>query len=174
MDEKEKLEIKELIKKENDGAVVKKEDRNLEDLSTEEIVDNLHKQAIVDVVKNDVQVQEALMGNAKNSIINEFESKEQETIDKRQKATYNANEEACKNYGIDKAVPLWQIRMMKFGSSVWFVIYFIVASVTIAPVNVFFKGIKSFIKQTWLAIIFAIFMYLVITVGIPLIVKFVR
>lgn len=78
------------------------------------------------------------------------------------------NSEACKNYGIDKAVPLWQIKIMKIGSAFWFMIYFIVATFTVAPIMVFFKGIKSFIKQTWLAVIFAIITYLIFAVVIPL------
>lgn len=138
---------------------------------TNKIVKEIHKQAVLKVVSEDKDVQNEILEKAKNAVKSEFDSIEQEAIGKRQQKTYDANEEACKNYGIDKAVPLWQIRMMRVGSNVWFVIYFIIATFTITPINIFFKGIKSFIKQTWLAIIFSVFTYLLITVGIPLIIK---
>lgn len=145
-----------------------------ENNDTSSLISELHKQAIATVVSNDSETKKHLLDKAKKSVKNEFEALEQESLNRKQQNTYNANEEACKNYGISKSVPLWQIQMMKIGSSFWFVIYFIIASFTIAPISVFFKGIKSFIKQTWLAIVFAILMYLIIGVAIPLLIKFLK
>ena len=134
---------------------------------TSEVIEKLQQEALLHAVKTDKATQEKLLDNAKKSAENEFYAMEQKSIAKKQEATYNANEEACKNYGIDKAVALWQIKLMKIGSAIWFILYFIIATFTIAPIMVFFKGIKSFIKQTWLAVIFAL-LYLVFAVLIPL------
>ena len=135
---------------------------------TSEVIEKLQQEALLHAVKTDKATQEKLLDNAKKSAENEFYAMEQKTIAKKQEATYNANEEACRNYGIDKAVALWQIKLMKIGSAIWFILYFIIATFTIAPIMVFFKGIKSFIKQTWLAVIFALLLYLVLSVVIPL------
>lgn len=139
---------------------------------TREIIDEIHTQAVIDQVKNDEGVQTQVLEHAKKSIQNEMDSMTQEEIKRKQDTTYNANEEACKNYGIDKSVPLWQIRLMKAGSAVWFVVYWVFASIVICPINVFMKGLKSFFKQTWLAILLAILIYLIIAVGIPMLVAF--
>lgn len=139
---------------------------------TDELIKEIHKQAVVKVITEDNEVKKNLLEKAKSTVINEFEALEQEKITKKQEHTYNANEEACKSYGIDKAVPLWQVKLMRAGHAFWFVIYFIVASVSIAPINVFFKGIKSFIKNTWLSLIFSIAAYLIITVLIPFLITY--
>lgn len=132
------------------------------------LVAALHSQAIVSSVENSEEFQAKFITQAKKSIDNELESLDQENIKRRQQTTYDANAEACKNYGINADVPLWQIRLMKFGSGVWFVVYWLFATFTIAPISIFFKGIQSFIKSSWLVFIFALLSYLLIVVGIPL------
>lgn len=179
MDEEKKKEIAELIQKEKattdlfaapDQNVVKVEKRASEEAT--EIIGEIHKAAIVDQVKTNEEIKGKFITQAQKTVENELESIDQENIARRQKTTYDANREACRNYGVDEAVPLWQIRLMRFGSGVWFVIYFIFASLTIAPINVFFKGIKSFIKNSYIVFAFALLCYLLIVVGIPLVLKF--
>lgn len=102
---------------------------------------------------------------------NELYSIHQENISRRQKTTYDANKEACNLYGIDDRVPLWQIKLMRFGASIWFLIYWIFASLTIAPINLFVRGIRSFIKNSFVVFLIAILCYLIIVIGIPLIIS---
>lgn len=139
-----------------------------EEQDHKKLLTKLQSQAMATVVQSDEETKKELLDTAKESVKNEFQAMKQTSIASKQKATYDANSEACRNYGIDKAVPLWQIKMMRVGSAFWFVLYFIIATFTVAPIMVFFKGIKSFIKQTWLAIIFAILIYLIFAVVLPL------
>jgi hypothetical protein len=71
-------------------------------------------------------------------------------------------------YGFKEERPLWQQKMMVVGAAVWFVIYFIVASFTVCPLEVFFDVFKNIFKKGWLSMLMAIIVYLVIVVGIPL------
>ena len=127
-----------LLKKKQE--MVKKEEEQPN--PTREIIGEIHKQAVIEQVKNSEEVQKRVLDQAEKSIDNELESLNQEGIARKQETTYNANKEACKNYGIDSSVPLWQIRLMKVGSAVWFVIYWVIASLIICPINVFAKGLK--------------------------------
>ena len=187
MEEEKKLQIDSLLKEEMNkkSEIISREsdklpDDNLFALSnqkkyeedkaqteTNELVENLHKTAIMYQVKTNEDINKKFIDQAGKTIDNKLKSIEQENINELQKKTYDANAEACQNYGIDKSVPLWQIRFMKIGSGIWFVIYWIFASLTICPVNVFFKGIRSFIKINWIVIILAILCYLLLVVGIP-------
>ena len=171
MDENKKNEIQTLIdaeifKKKEGQAVVEVQS------DAKSIVTHLHDSAVIKTVESDVNIQKKFVDQAHKSINTELSSIDQEIKARHQVATYNANEEACRNYGIDKHVPTWQIRLMKIGSGFWFIIYWLFASVTIAPLNVFFKGINSFIKNSYVVFIFALICYLAIVVGIPLIIKF--
>lgn len=135
--------------------------------SASKIINEIHKAGVIHVAQTDENVKEQFQTQAKKTVQNELDTIEQENLTRRQKATYNANEDACRNYGIESSVPLWEIKLMKIGSAFWFVIYWIFASLTICPVSVFCKGIKAFIKHTWLALLFALIAYLIIVVGIP-------
>ena len=139
---------------------------------TKVIIDGLHKTAIMSEVSSNEEIKTRFIEQAHRTVDNELESINQENITRRQKTTYDANKEACKNYGIDDSVPLWQIKLMKFGSGIWFIIYWIFATLTIAPINIFFKGIKSFVKNSYVVFVFAFICYLVIVVGIPLLIKY--
>lgn len=136
------------------------------------IVGSLHDHAVVETARTDETIQKKFKDQAQKSINTELDTIDQELKARAQVANYDANAEACKNYGIDKYAPVWQIKLMRFGSGFWFVIYWLFASVTIAPLNVFFKGIKAFIKNSYIVFIFALICYLLIVVGIPLLIKY--
>ena len=140
--------------------------------TTEKLIDEIHKSAIINEVKNNKDIQNQFIGQARKTVGNELYSINQENILKKQKTSYDANKEACRIYGIDEHVPSWQILLMKVGFSVWFIIYWVFASVTIAPINMFFKGIKSFIKNNYIVFIFSVICYLIIVVGLPLLIKY--
>lgn len=133
------------------------------------IVNEMHKSAIIQTVKNDESIQEKIVENAKNTIDNKLQEIEQNNDTNLQKATYNANEEACKSYGINNKVPLWQIKLMKIGHSFWFVIYWVFATITICPLMVFFNGISAFVKKSWIAIVVAIIIYVLLFVILPIV-----
>jgi len=133
----------------------------------QEVVGEIHKAAIVKAVLEDEVIRNEIVTQAMKTIGYELKALNQENITRTQKATYDANKEACKNYGIDDSVPTWQIKLMKVGSGFWFVIYFIFASFTIAPINVIFTGIQSFIKSQWLVLVLAVLCYLIIVAVIP-------
>ena len=136
-------------------------------LSTESLIQSIHKTAIISEVNDNKEIQSKFLEQARKTVDNELNSLDQENKTRRQKATYDANKEACKLYGIDEHVPLWQIKLMKIGSGFWFIIYWIFATITITPINVFFKGIKTFIKNSYIVFIFALLCYLIIMIGIP-------
>ncbi|MDR4968962.1 MAG: hypothetical protein RG740_05040 [Acholeplasmataceae bacterium] len=141
------------------------------DSETRSIIEDLHKAAILSEVQNNEEITTKFYEQARKTVDNELDSIHQENVSRRQKTTYDANKEACKNYGIDDTVPTWQVKMMRAGSAVWFVIYFIFATLTIAPLMVFFRGINTFIKNTYIVLLVAFLCYLLIVVGIPLIIN---
>lgn len=174
MDQNKKNEIQsmidsELFKKKEEGQAVAVAEVESD---AKGIVTQLHDSAVIKTVQSDEHIQKKFINQAHKTINSELSSIDQEIKTRQQSTTYNANEEACRNYGIDKHVPVWQIKLMKLGSGFWFVIYWLFASVTIAPLNVFFKGISAFVKNSYLVFIFALICYLAIVVGIPLIIKY--
>ncbi len=175
MEEKSLEQIKQELgeidfKKDNPPVETKEKEEN----KTREIIDQVHQQAIIENVKNDANVQKAVLEQAKVSIENELESLNQEGITRKQQTTYDANKEACECFGIEQGVQVWKIKSMRILHDFWFIIYLVFAFFTICPVNVFCKGLKRFIKANWLVVVSGILIYLVLVVGIPFIITYLK
>lgn len=136
-----------------------------------EMVNDVFKQGVVHVVSNNEGVQAQILDTAEKVVKNKAEAIANQTTKEAQMSALEVNRDACENYGISKDVSLWKVGLMKAGSAFWFIVYFIIASVTIAPITVFMKGLLGSIKKIWLAIIISIIFYLFIVVGIPLLIK---
>ena len=152
----------------------KKEKQITPSNTQEEIISEMHNVAMVEQVKNNDQVKEKILNQANESINAGIEDIKNKNTKKLQDSTYNANKDACQNYGVVESAPIWQIKLMKIGSGFWFIIYFIFATFTFCPINVFAKGIKSIFKNVVISVIFAILCYLIIMVGLPLLISFLR
>ena len=176
LDEEKKKEIKEAMKKiEIPEDVFKKKEEeevavNKEVSRTTKLVKDLHDAGLIEIVKNDEAVQEVILKQAHKSIENELIKIDSKGIKEAQDAVYDVNKEACENYGIDKSVPGWQVKMMRAGSAFWFVIYWLVASLTVVPIVVINKGLKVVIKKVWLTAALTGLFYLIFAVGIPLLI----
>jgi len=137
-----------------------------------EEISNRHVDAIKCTIRNDEATQKQFIDQARKTIDNGLDTLDKKSLKERQDANFSVNAEACNAYGIEKSVPLWEIRLMRWGHNFWFVIYFVVASLTIAPVNIFFKGISYFIKKTWAAVLIAVIMYTLIFIVLPAILSY--
>ena len=139
-----------------------------------QMVNTVFEQGVVHVVSNNEGVQARILDTAEKVVRNKAEAIANQTTKEAQMSALEVNRDACENYGIQKDVSLWKVNLMKIGSAFWFVVYFIIASLTIAPVTVFMKGLIGSVKKIWLAIILAIIFYLLIAIGIPLLVTWAR
>ena len=133
-----------------------------------EMVNTVFEQGVVHVVSTNEGVQNQILDTAEKVVRNKAEAIANQTTKEAQISALEVNRDACENYGVSKDVSLWKVGLMKAGSAFWFVVYFIIASLTIAPITVFMKGLLGSVKKIWLAIIIAIVFYLFIVVGIPL------
>ena len=140
----------------------KKDVVNNEEKTTEQLLEEVHKAALVAEVKNNDETKNKIMQQAQKTIDQNIQEIDNKNNLKVQQAVYDTNKEACRCYGIEDSVPTWEVKMMAIGHAIWFVIYFIFASLTFCPINVFVKGIKSFVKNAWLAILFGVVCYLVL------------
>ncbi|OHE41463.1 MAG: hypothetical protein A2Y16_05335 [Tenericutes bacterium GWF2_57_13] len=137
-----------------------------------EMVGEVHIKGMEAIIRDDQGTQAAILKQSKNSIENQIEQLKQKSAKQTQDVVYDANQEACQNFGIAESVPRWQIWLMRRGSDFWFIIYFVVAFFTIAPVMIFFRGIKTFVKKLWLALLLAIIVWAILYVGIPLLIHY--
>lgn len=169
--EKNELEIPYFNKdkeKEKNLDVVKKDEEESKSLITQ-----VFDQAKMEVIKNDEVIQEEIIQNAKRDIKTEVQTLSTQTSIKNKNANYERNKEACKLFGFkdDSNVENWQQRLMVWGYNFWFCIYYVLAFPTIAPITFLFSKIQGCIKQTWLSITLAIFVYCIVSIGLPILIS---
>ena len=141
--------------------------------STTTLVEKIHEQAKYDVVKNDKDVQNAILETAKKNVAIEMDTLSNKTAKDNNKASMERNAEACSIFGFsskENIVERWQQKMMVWGYNFWFCIYYVFAFFTVAPITMLFGKIQIAIKKTWLSILFSIFIYGLIAIGLPIII----
>lgn len=139
---------------------------------TEIIVKKLHDQGLIEFVEDNVEVQEKIIKQVDRSINMELSKIDSRGKKESQDAAYDANKEACKYYGVSDSVEEWKISMMKIGSAFWFVVWFIIASVSFTPIAIVTDKINNFIKWYWLSLVITILIFAFVAVGLPLLLKF--
>ena len=168
--EKNELEIPYFNKdkeKEKNLGVVKQEEQESKTLITQ-----VFDQAKMAVIQNDDVIKDEILQNAKRDIKTEVQTLSTQTSIKNKNANYERNKEACKLFGFkdNSNVENWQQRLMVWGYNFWFCIYYVLAFPTIAPITFLFSKIQGCIKQTWLSISLAIIVYVLVSIGIPIII----
>lgn len=139
-----------------------------------EVINALQNQKILDTAKNDEEVGKRLEENAKKVINIQLDTLQKQTEKDNQQASFSVNEMACGLYGVNEDCKKWQQRLMTLGTAFWFIIYWIIASVSIVPIHFFIKMIGGIIKKNWVTCLIAIIFYVIIlllVVGTPILIS---
>lgn len=131
------------------------------------LVDDSMTAAAIGELK-DEEFQTEIKDKARKGMRNEINRVGNQLIKEEQDSAYDANKEACEDFGMEGGRPTWQIKMMKIGSGIWFAIYYIIAMLTITPISVFSRGLRHFFKRDWIVIALAVFIWLIVILS-PLI-----
>lgn len=159
-------DIKDDIQEQSSNGV--KEFNALKETSITDVVRAMQNKKTMEIAEKDEKVKAEMEEKSKQAIDNAMKVVANEGAAKVNESHFKLHKSASQMYGFKEERPLWQQKMMVVGAAVWFVIYFIVASFTVCPLEVFFDVFKNIFKKGWLSMLMAIIVYLVIVVGIPL------
>lgn len=165
--ENEELKVKE------EQAKGLEEYKELKNSSATDVVRALQNARTIEEANTNVEVQEKITQNAKKLIDTTMKVVSNESAEELNKSHFKLHKSASQMYGYNEERPRWQQNMMRVGAAFWFIVYFIVATVTVCPLGVFFDVFKNIFKKGWLSMIVAIIVYLVIVVGIPFLTTFI-
>lgn len=137
-----------------------------------DVVRAMQNKRAMEIAEGDEDVRRKIDESAKRVIDNSTQVVRNESEADVTHSHFILHKTAIQMYGFNEERPLWQQKMMQIGSAVWFVVYFIIASITVCPLSVFFDVFKNIFKRGWLAMIVTIIAYLCVVVGIPLLTSF--
>ena len=140
----------------------------LKGATTGETINALKNKEVMNLFKTDDEIKNKITESAKQDIQDNIEINNQDNKNKKAKKKFEGNKEACKIYGVEDTVPLWQQALMSIGSAFWFVIYFIVATLTIAPISTFTMKLNTIFKKLWVSIVLAVVIYVAVVLTLPI------
>lgn len=140
----------------------------LKGATTGETINALKNKEVMNLFKTDDEIKNKITESAKQDIQDNIEINNQDNKNKKAKKKFEGNKEACKIYGVEDTVPLWQQALMSIGSAFWFVIYFIVATLTIAPISTFTMKLNTIFKKMWVSIVLAVVIYVAVVLTLPI------
>ncbi len=126
---------------------------------TLKIIAKLEQAGILFQVENNRNLQKKVLLNAEEKLMNEIEVSKTKQARRLQDATYQANEFASNIYGIDSGRPKWQLALARSGANVFFLIWFIISTVTFTPIMFFLTMIGVQVKYSPLKWLFTILIY---------------
>lgn len=127
---------------------------------TLKIIAKLEQAGLLFQVENNKSIQKKVLLNAEEKLMNEILVSKNRQDKRLQDATYDANEFAANIYGIDSGRPKWQIMLARGGSNVFFMIWFIISSITFTPIMFFLTMIGVQVKNSPLKWFFTIMIYI--------------
>ena len=140
----------------------------LKGATTGETINALKNKEVMNLFKTNDEIKNKITESAKQDIQDNIDINNQDNKNKKAKKKFEGNKEACKIYGVEDTVPLWQQALMSIGSAFWFVIYFIVATLTIAPISTFTMKLNTIFKKLWVSIVLAVVIYVAVVLTLPI------
>ena len=126
---------------------------------TLKIIAKLEQAGILFQVENNRGLQKKVLLNAEEKLMNEIEVSKNKQNQRLQDATYKANEFAANIYGIDSGRPKWQLALARSGANLFFMIWFIISTITFTPIMFFLTMIGVQVKSSPLRWLFTILIY---------------
>ena len=152
----------------------KKEDKNIKEEPKKdfggELVEQAFGQAVIHQVQTNENLQAKMLKTAETYTNTKMQTIETDVDTEHKKSIFNNKKDACESYGFNEdTTPIWAIKFMNVGYSIMLAIWLFIGSFTFMPVIFIMKKINVGLKNTWVAILIAILLYLLVTIGIPLI-----
>lgn len=152
------VQPKSIFDNKKEVAEIKKTDEN------NELIDGMFKEGIKYQVANNEELQNNVLETAKKYTETKMQVIQTNVDTEHKEAIFNNRKDACESYGFnEKTTPIWATKAMSVGYSIMLAIWLFVGTFTFMPVIFIAKKLSVGLKKTWLAGLFAIILYLLIT-----------
>lgn len=128
------------------------------------LVEDMFKDGIKYQVAHNSELQEQVLETAKTYTNTKMQIIQTDVDTEYKEAVFNNRKDACESYGFNETTtPVWATKIMSIGYSIMLAIWLLVGSFTFMPVIFIAKKMAVGLKKTWIAVIFALLIYLGVT-----------
>lgn len=130
------------------------------------LVDNMFEQAVIHEVVNNQELKDKVLDTAKVYTETKMQTIATDVDTEHKEAVFNNKKDACESYGFnEKRTPIWAIKFMNVGYSIMLAIWLFIGTFTYMPIIFIAKKISVGIKNTWIAGLVAVIIYLGVTLA---------
>lgn len=130
------------------------------------LVDNMFEQAVIHEVANNQELKDKVLDTAKVYTETKMQTIATDVDTEHKEAVFNNKKDACESYGFnEKRTPIWAIKFMNVGYSIMLALWLFVGTFTYMPIIFIAKKISVGIKNTWIAGLVAVIIYLGVTLA---------
>lgn len=172
MDEKDKNELAEKVEafaRKQEVEAVNIFERKKQEIATaeqpkdekSELIEGMFKDGIKYQVANNEDLQNKVLETAKTYTETKMQVIQTNVDTEHKEAVFNNKKDACESYGFnEKTTPIWATKFMSIGYSIMLAIWLFIGSFTFMPIIFVAKKISVGLKKTWIAVLFALLIYL--------------
>lgn len=142
--------------------------------SAGEMVEQAFSQAVIATVQNDAKIQNEIMQGAEKVIQNKTSAIKDRAETEATEAHFNSKKSACECFGFNETTtPRSAVSIMGGWHYIATLIWIFTGMFTFAPIVFVFKKISVMIKQTWLAFLISLIIYVALALS-PLWIGYIR
>lgn len=131
----------------------------------DKLVEDMFEKAVVVKVQQDENLKNEVLGTAQTFVNTKMQVIKQNVDTEHKEANFNNKKDACESYGFnEKTTPIWATNFMSWGYNVMLAIWLFIGTFTFMPVIFVMKKINVGLKKTWLALLFALALYIMVTI----------
>ena len=130
----------------------------------EHLVESMFEQAVVNQVATNEDLKDKVLQTAKKYTATKMDKIETDVDTEHKESVFNNNKDACESYGFNETTtPEWAVAFMRWGYNIMLAIWIFIGSFTFMPVIFVAKKVSVGVKNTWIAGLIAILLYVCAT-----------
>lgn len=129
----------------------------------QDLINSAFNQAVVHRVSTDEDVKQELLDSAEKVVHNKLDAIKARADAEDKEAYFNDKKNACDCFGYNETTTeKWAVSLMNIWHNIATAIWIVIGMLTFAPITFVCKKIKVIVKASWVAVLLAIIIYVVV------------
>ena len=145
----------------------------VKEVDADEVINSAFNSALINKIGQSDELKEDLMSSAERVIKNKVGKIDSDAERESKKAYFNNKKDACECFGYtEETTEKWAVNAMNVWHNIMTAIWIVFGCITFAPITFVARKIKAIFKQTWLAVLLAVIIYLLVVL-VPIIITYI-
>lgn len=143
------------------------------EVDADAVISSAFNAALINKIGQSDELKEDLLRSAERVVKNKVGRIDSDAERESKKAYFNNKKDACECFGYtEETTEKWAVNAMNVWHNIMTAIWIVFGCITFAPITFVARKIKAIFKQTWLAVLLAVIIYLLVVL-VPIIITYI-